>query len=1035
MRAYPLHETVARARDLSEADRQAMAEDLRRVVRGQVRSDRFSRLLYATDASIYQMEPVAVVFPEGVEDVQATLRLAARGGVPVLPRGGGTGLSGQTVNHAIVLDFTPKMGQVLEINRDEAWARVQPGVVLAELNRQAARQGMLYAIDPSTANRATIGGGLANNSCGAHSILYGKSIDQMLSLESVLSDASRARFEAVDGPALDAKLRLDNLEGEIYREVRRIGREQREEIAARYPTILRRVSGYNLDDFVHAEGPMDVARMLVGSEGTLAVITEAKVKLQSAPRLKAIAAVHFHSVVEAAEATVAALEHEVSSIELVDDTIVQRCRMSTGFRKLAEFVVGDPGAILFIEFYGDSEAETLAKLDRLQADLTRKGLGYATVTTTDPAVQREWWRMREAGLGLLMSVRGDTKPIAYVEDTAVAPEKLPEFIRRFQQIVESNGTQAAYYGHASVGCLHIRPAVNIKTAEGLRTMEAISTEIADLVLEFGGSLSGEHGDGILRGVFTERMFGPRLTGAFREVKHAFDPRGLLNPGKIIDTPAFGDNLRLGPETRNWEPVTYLDFGTEGGMARAAEQCNGQGACRKHDGVMCPSYMVTLDEEHSTRGRANLLRMAFSGAVPHAELTGDRMIQALDLCVECKGCKAECPSGVDMAKLKYEVLAQRGDTLGVPLRARLFANIATLSRYGSRFGALANLGARIGPARALLQRFGGIHRERPLPSFASETFSHWWRRHSGSLTNLSAAVPHPNPLPKGEGSRRETPSSEEKDTAEEKDFISLSPGESAVLSLSKEAGVRGTAPRGDAVLFADTFTDYYHPEVGRAAVHVLEALGYNVIVVPRTVCCGRPAISKGLLPTARDWARRNVEVLLPYAERGTPIVGTEPSCILTFREEYIDLLRDEPSRTVAARTFLLDELLALLATEGEDVSAIFRDDLPREVLLHAHCHQKAGVGADVTLRALDLVPGYRVRLIDSTCCGMAGSFGFEAEHYEISRAMGARRLFPAVEASSPDTAIAITGVSCRQQIGHFTSRRPRHSVELLADALK
>jgi Fe-S oxidoreductase len=586
------------------------------------------------------------------------------------------------------------------------------------------------------------------------------------------------------------------------------------------------------------------------------------------------------------------------------------------------------------------------------------------------------WRMRGAGLGLIMSNRSDTKAIAYVEDTAVTPEKLPLFVARFQEIAGKHGTEAAYYGHASVGCLHIRPAVNVKSAEGIATMTAIANEVADLVLEFGGSLSGEHGDGILRGVFTEKMFGSQLTEAFREVKQAFDPAGLLNPGKIVDTPGFTENLRLSPQTRSWEPVTFLDFSFEGGIARAAEQCNGQGACRKLDGGMCPSYMATLDEEHSTRGRANLLRMAMSGVLPHEELTGDRIHQALDLCVECKACKAECPSGVDMAKLKYEVLAQRHKEHGTPLRARAFANISTLARMGSKMWLLSNLMAKLLPVKALLHRGIGIHSERPLPAFASQSFPAW--------------------------------------------FAGLTPNREA--------------PRGEIVYFSDTFTDYFNPEVGKSAVRILEALGYRVLHVEQTVCCGRPAISKGMLSMAKDLARKNVDILLPYVQRGVPIVGTEPSCMLSFRDEYPELLRDPASREVGAMTYMLDEWLGKLAEDEPAVKDIFRAKNKREVVLHAHCHQKASIGADPTLAALRLA-GYTPKLVETSCCGMAGSFGFEAEHYEISRSMGAMRLFPAVESASHEAAIAITGVSCRQQIDHFTSRKPQHAVELLAEALK
>ncbi len=978
MNSAPLAPTVQRARDLTESDRQFVVEDLKRGMRGEVRSDRYNRLLYATDASLYQMEPVCVVFPTSTEDVQHVLQVAARARLPIMPRGGGTGLSGQTVNHAIVLDFSRAMSNVLEFNAEEQWVRAQPGIVLSELNKQAARHGLLYGIDPSTQNRATIGGGVGNNSCGAHSIVYGKTIDNVLSVEAVLADASLASFSEVDGAELDAKFDIPGLEGQIYRDLRRLGVEHAEEIERRFAKIPRRVSGYNLDDFVRDSGPMDVARMVVGSEGTLAVVTEAKLNLHKLPKFKGLAAVHFRTLVEAAEGTVATLEHPVASIELIDSVIVGRCRAHSGFRHLADFVEGEPGGILLIEMAGDTADEVTSKLDGLKTDLDRKNLGYYTFKTTDAAAQRDIWRMREAGQGLITSVRGPLKASTFVEDAAVAPEKLPEYIKRFQEIVASNDTEAAYYGHASVGCLHIRPMVNPKTSQGLDRMEKIALEVADLVLEFGGSLSGEHGDGIVRGVFTQHMFGPSLTNAFREVKRTFDPDNLLNPGKIFDTPGFRENLRLEPDAKTWEPVTHLDFSFEGGLAAAADQCTGQGACRKMDGGMCPSYMVTLEEEHSTRGRANLLRLAFSGVLSEEELTSDRMHQALDLCVECKACKAECPTGVDMAKIKYEVLAQTNAKHGVPLRARLFAQINTISRLTAPFGAFANLVSGIQPLRMVMERFSGVAARRPLPRFASRTFPSWFRKHQ-----------------------------------------------------SKTPGARG-----EAVFFHDTFTDYYHPEVGQAAVRILEALGYSVVLAERTGCCGRPAISKGLLSVARDWARRNVDALLPYARRGVPIIGAEPSCLLTFRDEYPELLRDEDSRTVAGQTLLLDELLAKLAAEEPgEVAGIFRDDVELDVLLHAHCHQKAIVGPEPTLGMLNLVPGYKASLVETSCCGMAGSFGFEAEHYEISKAMGSLKLFPAVEAASANTAIAITGVSCRQQIGHFTSRTPRHAIELVADALK
>ena len=973
-----MHPAVVAARDLREREREALADELRAHIDGDVLTERGDRLLYANDASIFQMEPAAIVFPRTAEDIATVVRLCAERGIAVLPRGAGTSLAGQAINHAVVIDCSRYMEQVLEIDTERRVARVQPGVVVAALNRAAARHGLAYAIDPSTANRATIGGGIGNNSCGAHSVIYGKTSDQVVSLEVVLADGTRATLAALEGDALTRRLAEPGLEGTAYRETLRIARDHAEEISGRFPRIQRRVSGYNLDAFTPdalASGVVDLAQMVVGSEGTLAVITEATVRLVPLPAHRGVAAAHFPSVTAAAAATLVALELHPAAVEMVDRRIIEACRARPGFASLADFVEGDPGALLLIEHFADSEVDLHARLAETQATMRGRGGASYVYATTSATEQASMWRMREAGLGLLMSVRGDSKPVALVEDTAVAPEHLPAYIERFQAIVEKYGTEAGYYGHASVGCLHIRPLVNAKTEAGLRDMQALASDVADLVLEFGGSLSGEHGDGILRGVFTERMFGAEITRAFAELKRAWDPQGILNPGKIVQTPTFEAYLRVSPQTVNVEPRTYLDFTREGGFARAIEQCNGQGACRKLDGTMCPSYMATHDEEHSTRGRANLLRMAISGVLPREELTGDRVAAALDLCVECKACAAECPSGVDLAKLKYEVLAQRHAAHGAPLRDRAFAHIADLARLASPFAPLANTLASMPLTRRLLGRLG-VHPDRPLPVFASQPFRDWF------VGRTRSRPPAP-------------------------------------------------APRGEVVLMDDTFTRWFHPEVGQAAVRVLEALGYRVVLAPRLGCCGRPMISKGLLGEAAKAARRNVGALRRYVERGVPIVGTEPSCLLTFRDEYPDLL-GEHARGLAEHAWFLDEFVARTLEDDPSLTSVFGGARPSEaVALHTHCHQKAGPGVTPTSTVLRLA-GYAVTEIDSACCGMAGSFGFETEHYEVSRAMGALRLFPAVEGASGP--IAITGVSCRQQIGHFTSARPRHSAELLADAL-
>ncbi|MBG93546.1 MAG: oxidoreductase [Chloroflexi bacterium] len=955
-----------------------LAEDLATVLSGgneDVLIERYDRLMYSTDASIYEMEPVAIVFPRVPLDIQHAVNIANIYKIPILSRGAGTSLAGQTVNHAIVLDFSRYMRALIEVNVEEKWARVQPGLVIDELNRLLRPHKLQYPIDTSTKNRATIGGGIGNNSCGAHSCIYGKTIDQILEVDVVLSDGTATHFEKIDATSLRTKFDLPSFEGEIYRKTLDIAKRYEKEIEKQYPKIQRRVSGYNLDSALDADS-INLSDIVVGSEGTLAIVSEAKVKLVPLPTITGLAVVHCNDVFDAAKATVLTLDHPVSAIELVGNDIIDRCMENPAYAPLVEGMIGKPGALLLVEFYGENESELDLKLNNLKSSLDTTEFVYATVLTTEIADQSRWWKMRQAGLGLLMSVKGDAKPVALVEDTAVDPKHLAEFIKKFDAIVRSHGTTAAYYGHASVGCLHIRPLVNLKTLEGLNVSESIATEIAELVLQFGGSLSGEHGDGILRGVFTEKMFGPEITEAFRELKTSWDPNSILNPGKIIDTPDFQDNLRLGPETINTEVPTILNFTPEGGLARAVELCNGQGACRKFDGGMCPSYMVTLDEEHSTRGRANILRQALNGVLPTKELSGSRVYDALDLCVECKACKSECPSGVDMAKIKYEVLTKYHQENGIPFRSRVFAKIANISAIGSKTPKLINTINSNVIFRKLLHKLGGIHQSRHLPQLAKKTFRKWF-------------------------AERTSP------------------------TFSK---------RGTVVLFDDTFMRYYQPEVGKDTVRVLEALGYEVILVEKMGCCGRPAISKGQLEYAQKLAKLNIENLLPYAEQNIPIIGIEPSCLLTLRDEYPELVRTDAAKKVAASALLLDEFLNnLIITKDQIFREIFEPFNQQDLLLHGHCHQKAIAGIEITENVLSTV-GYQVSTIQSACCGMAGSFGYEKEHYEISEAMAMRSLIPAVNSANLNTGIATTGVSCHQQIEQFSNRDSLHSVQWLARAL-
>jgi FAD/FMN-containing dehydrogenase/Fe-S oxidoreductase len=949
-----------------------LEHELRRVVRGSVRFDPASLLLYSTDASMYQVEPLGVVTPRDPDDVMAAFDVARRQQVALLPRGGGTSLTGQTVNRALVLDFSQHMNGVVEVNTEELWARVQPGLVQDELNHHVRGLGLLFGPDTSTSNRATLGGMIGNNSGGSHSIAYGLTVEHVLELDALLADGTRVRFGTVTPAEFEAKARLEGAEGHIYREVAAIRAEYAEEIRKRYPKHWRRVAGYNLNELVKP-GNLNIARVLVGSEGTLLTVLEAKVRLVRRPQKTALDVIHYASIQEALESSQSILETGPHAVELTDKLILDLARNNIEQRARMGFVQGDPGAILIVEYAGETDAEVKSKVEALEARRARESFGYAAHAAHDVGEQQSIWKLRKAGLGLLLGMKGDKKPIAFVEDTCVDPKHLKDFVPRFAEIFAKHDTTGAYYGHCSVGCLHIRPVIDLKTPRGLEQVKAIADEITDLVLEFGGTISSEHGDGRARSPFLERMYGPTLMRAFRRLKQAFDPDNRMNPGNIVDSPGIIENLRYGVAYKTWEPKTLLDFSAQGGFAAAVEMCNGVGVCRKKlEGTMCPSYMATKDEEHSTRGRANALRAVLSGRLPPAEFTGTRLHEVMDLCLECKGCKAECPANVDMAKLKYEFLYHYHKANGLPLRNRMFGRVAKLSALGARTPRLSNAINALPPVRWLLEKTVGIDRRRPLPALAPETFEAWFRR-------------------------RTPPAS---------------------------------APRGEVVLFHDTFVTYNTPEIGRAAVRLLEGAGYRVVLVDRK-CCGRPLISKGMLDEAREHAAWNVARLAPYARRGVAIVGLEPSCSLTLRDEWVDLLRTDDARVVGEQSLLLEQFL--LRERERGLALRFAGGHGGKVLLHGHCHQKAMVGTAPTVAVLTWA-GYDVSEIDSGCCGMAGSFGFEREHYELSVALGNRRLAPAVKAAGADTIVVAPGISCRQQIEHLAGRRAMHPAEALAAAI-
>ena len=977
-----------------------LAEQFRREMEGEVRFDAYSKILYSTDASVWQIEPIGVVIPRHADDVTAAVRVAVRNKTPILPRGGATSLSGQTVGHAVHIDFSKYMNEVLELNIEERWVRVQPGVIQDQLNDYLKPKGFQLGPDTSSSSRATLGGMIGNNSAGSHSIIHGKMIDHVLEVKAVLSDGSEALFGPVDSARLAGLARGDDLASRLYRELPRLGETLRAEILARFPRILRRVSGYNLDELVtngdaygagysSQPGAFNLARILTGSEGTLAVTSEAKIRIVELPKNKALLVVHYKSLLEAVESVERIISFEPAAAELIDDFVLRRIFAKPEFASQMDFIDRSANALMIVEFYGETESEVRAKLDALKSKLERDRTGFGYLRVTDPPRQADIWNTRKQALGLLMSVAGDRKPIAFVEDPAVPIEHMPAFLRGFQEILEHHHAHGGYYGHASVGCLHVRPMIDLKQASEVAKMGKILDEVAALVGEYGGSMSGEHGDGIARGKYNKVLFGPEIYQGFRRVKALFDPDNIMNPGKVVEAPEPTENLRWGADYETVELRTHLDFSREGGFARAVEMCNGMGVCRKRDtGTMCPSYHATLDEEHSTRGRANALRAALSGRLPKEELTSKRMYDVLDLCLECKGCKRECPTNVDLAKIKYEFLAHYYEKHGTPLRARMFAAVGTLNKWGSRFAPVANFTMRLGPVKWALDRFVGIDARRDLPPFASPDFATRFRRSHDRAGGRAGGRSGAN-------------------------------------------GKLGANARPPVVLFNDCFTNYNYPQVGEAATELLERAGYEVLLAD-TRCCGRPMISKGLIADARKVAEHNVRTLAPYAGQGIPVLGCEPSCLLTMRDDYLDLMLGDSAKTLAGNSFMVDEFLADRQRSGE--LKLEFSSKPGRVLLHAHCHQKAHIGSAPSIEALRLAPGLEVQEADSGCCGMAGSFGFEKEHYELSETIGRQRLLPAVEAADAETEIAVTGVSCRQQIAHFTARTPRHVLEILRDRL-
>jgi FAD/FMN-containing dehydrogenase/Fe-S oxidoreductase len=958
---------------IDTVDVEALRADLESAIAGEVRFDRVSRALYSTDASVYRIEPAGVVVPSSIEDVVRTVEACHRRGCPVTVRGGGTSQAGQAVGPGIQIDTSKSLNRLLELNVDERWARVEPGIVLAELNAALRPHGLKFAPDISTHNRATLGGMMANNSSGARSVLYGKTIDHVLEQRVVLSDGSMAHFRPLSPAELEAACAGSSLEAACYRTVRQVALGCSDEVERRFPKVLRRVGGYNLDAFVDARRPFDMTRLMVGSEGTLGVVVEAKIGLVPLPKATAVLSIQFAELREALEAAPAILAHAPSAVEVMDRFVLNHTRDHALLDRLRRtFIDGDPGAVLTVELYADRAADLPPRLEALERDLTARGLGSRFTRAIDSASQARIWGVREAALGLSMAMKEDAKAISFVEDAAVPPERLRDYIDRLLQLLARHGTTAGVYAHASVGCLHVRPVINLKTEDGVRQFESIAREVADLVLEYGGALSGEHGDGLVRSPFMEQMFGPTIYEAFRTIKRTFDPAGILNPGKIVDAPPLTANLRFGPGYRTPAPATYFDYAAWGGMGGAVDMCSGLGACRKTlDGTMCPSYMATREEEHSTRGRANVLRLAMAGRLGETGLADEDVRQVMSLCLECRACKAECPVGVDVARFKSEFLAGYWRRHAMPLHVKVLGGIDGVARWGSRLAPLSNLAAASAAGRWLTERLLGLDRRRVPPRWARRT-------------------------------------------------------------LADRLGAAGHDP--DVLVFNDTFTNYYDPDVGVAGVRVLRASGLDVGLAPNQ-CCGRPLISQGRLDLARRRAEANTELLAGFASGDRRLVFFEPSCLSAVREDAPALLRGaqrDRARQIAERSMLFDEFLEE-RWQARQPPAL-RAGPPR-ILLHGHCHQKAMGLLPSSVSLLSRIPGASVVDLDAGCCGMAGSFGYLRDHFEVSKRIGERRLLPAVRSMPASAVVVAPGISCRHQVADFTGTRALHPAELLSSLIE
>lgn len=1020
-------------------------QQLSTTLEGEFYFDNTMRLLYATDASAYQELPLAVAIPKSVEDIKKLIAFARSNYTSLIPRTAGTSLAGQVVGNGIVVDVSKYFTRILELNATEKWIRVQPGVIRDELNMFLKPHGLFFGPETSTANRAMIGGMVGNNSCGSNSVVYGSTREHLLEIKALLSDGSEAVFGAMGIDEFHAKCEGESLESTIYKTVRSALSDynNQTEIRKEFPkaSVERRNTGYALDmlletaPFTAGKEDFNFCKLIAGSEGTLAFITEIKLHINELPpKETGLLCIHFNSIDESLRANIIAMQFKPSASELIDHYILECTKNNIEQSKNRFFVQGDPGAILVVEFCRNTREEIIAIAAEVEAAMRAANLGYHFPLLFG-ADTKKIWTLRKAGLGLLSNLPGDEKAVAVIEDTAVDIHDLPNYIADFNAILTKNNMSAVHYAHAGSGEIHLRPVINLKTEEGNRQFRLIAEEIATLVKKYDGSLSGEHGDGRLRGEFIQQMVGPRNYELMKNIKRTWDPNNIFNPSKIVDTPPMNTMLRYTPGQTTPTFNTIFRYHNQD-VLQHAEQCNGSGDCRKTElsgGTMCPSFMATRNEKDTTRARANILRNFLTNSKEVNRFNHKEIYDVMDLCLSCKGCKSECPSNVDVAKLKAEFLQQYYDANGVPFRSKLIANFTNSAKLGALMPSLYNFAMTNPFISKTIKKLSGFAVNRSMPTMYTTTLEKWYRKQR-AMGNGQWSI----------GNKQQAKSNQQLSTGNQqetkRDLPSNTPNGQQITSnqkreTSSEKQITINQKPGTVYLFCDEFTNYNDTEIGIKAITLLQKLGYEVII-PKHIESGRAWLSKGLLRAAKKIANTNIDLLKNVVSAETPLIGIEPSAILTFRDEYIDLATDdnwEAAKTLSKNVFLIDEFIAAEIAKGH----ISKEQFTKEkklIKLHGHCQQKALSSVTPSVELLSLPENYTVETIPSGCCGMAGSFGYEKEHYELSMKVGELVLFPAVRHSAEDVIIAAPGTSCRHQVKDGTGRHALHPVEVLYNAL-